>query len=254
MDEYANFIFFSFVLMRMSGFVLLNPIFARKNVPGMVKTGLTIALTVIVYAAVEPKVILPNTFLEYGILLLKEFSIGYVVGFVISLFSMVVIFAGDFIDMQQGMSMSKVFDAQSNSSLSLSSTYYNILYMLLFFTMDAHIALIHILITSYEVVPFGQVVFSQELAKSILDIFSLCIVFAIKFSFPIVAIEFLSSMGMGILMKTIPQINVFVVDIQLKIFVGMTMMVLLFTPMAGFLQNLVTILIEHIEGIFHLMV
>ena len=72
-------------------------------------------------------------------------------------------------------------------------------------------------------------------------------------AFPIIAIEFLCGMGMGMLMKTIPQINVFVIDIQLKIFVGFVLILMFLTPMADFLQNLITYMIENIYNIFSLI-
>ncbi|MGE4213262.1 MAG: flagellar biosynthetic protein FliR [Anaerotignaceae bacterium] len=254
MNDYTNFIFLSLVFMRMSGFVLLNPIFSRQNVPVQVKTGLVIALTVIVYTATPVPDIMPATFLEYGVLLLKEFAVGYVIGFVITLFSYVIIFAGDFIDMEQGISMSKIYDAQSNSSISVSGTYYNALYMLMFFAVDAHVALLNILITSHKVVPYGSVTFGQELPQSILDMFVMCTEFAVKMAFPVVAIEFLCTIGMGILMKAIPQINIFVVNIQLKIFVGLCLMLMLFTPMTDFVQQLIVIMMEHLQGALQLLI
>lgn len=254
MNNYnINFILFSFILMRMSGFVLLNPIFARKNVPTIVKTGLIMALTLIVYtSSPNEKIIDPGIF-EYMVILFKEFAAGYVIGFVVSLFSYVIIFAGEFIDLQMGFSMAKIFDAQSNTSISLSSTYYNILYMLLFFATDAHMALINILINSGDVLPYGQVILGQDVAKTILEVFVLCTVLAVKMAFPIIAIELLCAVGMGILMKAIPQINIFIVDVQLKIFVGLCLMLFIFSPMSDFLNNLITVMIDNIKNIMYLM-
>lgn len=254
MDYYnSNFLFFSFVLMRMSGFIFLNPIFGRKNIPNIIKTGLVMTLTVIVFTAGNQEFLEITSLFEYGILLLKEFIMGYVLGFIVSLFSYVIIFAGELIDMEMGLSMSKIFDAQSNMSISLSATYYNILYMLLFFITDAHLALLNILITSRDVVPYGSVVFNQNLSQAVLNLFEDCTYLAVKMAFPIVALEFLSTIGMGILMKAIPQINVFVVNIQLKIFVGLFLLIMLFTPMADFLDILIMNMLENVKTVLQIM-
>ncbi|MCI1930540.1 MAG: flagellar biosynthetic protein FliR [Clostridia bacterium] len=254
MDLYkTDFVLFSFILMRMSGFIFLNPIFGRKNVPNIVKTGLVMALTIIVYTASGNEKVVISGIFEYGVLLVKEFAAGYAIGFVVSLFSYVIISAGEMIDMQMGMSMSKVFDAQTNSSISLSSTYYNILYMLLFFVADAHLALINILINSSKVMPYGQIALGQNLSKGILEIFTLCSVLAVKMAFPIIAIELLCAIGMGILMRAIPQVNVFVVDIQLKIFVGLFLIAFTFLPISNFLNNMITTMLESIKNIMSLM-
>lgn len=249
MDYFENFVFFSFVLMRMSGFILLNPIFGRKNIPTIIKSGLVLALSMIVFTSLPQQQMQISGMLEYGILLLKEFAAGTAVGFVMSLFLFVIIFAGEVIDMQLGLSMSKVFDMQSNASIALSATYYNILFMLLFFVTDAHLAIIRILLYSGDVVPYGQIVLGQNVAQGVLDTFFLCCQLALKMAFPVIAIEFLCAVGMGILMKAIPQINVFVVDIQLKIFVGLVVIFLIFSPMSDFLNQLVISMVDGVRYI-----
>ncbi|MDD3394457.1 MAG: flagellar biosynthetic protein FliR [Anaerotignum sp.] len=253
MDYFENFVFFSFILMRMSGFVFFNPIFGRKNIPAIIKSGLVLALTMIVYTSMPQQQMQLSGMLEYGFLLLKEFAAGVAVGFIMSLFLYVIIFAGEVIDMQIGLSMSKLFDIQSNTSIALSATYYNILFMLLFFSMDAHLAILQILLNSSNIIPYGQIVFGQEIAQAVLDTFILCSVLALKMAFPVIAIEFLCAMGMGILMKTIPQINVFVVDIQLKIFVGLLVMLLVFSPMADFMNQLVIAMVDSVRDTLHYM-
>ena len=253
MDYFENFVFFSFVLMRMAGFILLNPIFGRKNIPGIVKSGLVLALAMIVFTSQPQQQMVLSGMFEYAVLLIKEFAAGGAVGFVISLFLYVIIFAGEMIDMQLGLSMAKIFDVQSNASIALSATYYNILFMFLFFAMDAHLAIIHIILNSAEIIPYGQAVFGQNLAQAILDMFILCTNLAVKMAFPVIAIEFLCAVGMGILMRAIPQINIFIVDIQLKIFVGLLVMLLVFSPIADFLNSLVLLMIDNVREILTYM-
>lgn len=254
MDYFDNFVFFSLILMRMAGFVLLNPIFGRKNIPAIVKSGLVLALAMIVFTSLPQQQMQFSSMFEYGIVLIKEFAAGFAVGFTLSLFLYVIIFAGEVMDMQMGLSMSKIFDVQSNTSIALSATFYNILFMFLFFVMDAHLAVINIVLNSSRVIPYGQVILGQDVAQAILDTFILCSELALKMAFPIIAIEFLSAVGMGILMKAIPQINVFIVDIQLKIFIGLLVVLLAFSPMADFLSQLVVTMIDTVRDMLPLMV
>lgn len=254
MIDANNFMLFSLVVMRMAGFILLNPILGRRNVPAIIKTGFIMVLTYCVYSFTDKTGFVPvQTPIEYGLILLKEFGIGYVIGFVISLFLYIIIFGGEIMDNQMGLSMSKIYDASSNASLSLSATLYNIMFMLLFFTMDCHLTLIRIMILSQDVVPFGAVTINSDLTSAIIQIFCQCTILAIKFSLPIVASEFLIEMGAGILMKTIPQINVFVVSIQAKVFIGMLMLLLLFSPFSGYIENLITLMIDTVEKILMMM-
>ena len=122
MNDIAYLTLFSLILMRMSGFVLLNPILGRRNIPAIVKAGLILTLTVAVYSYSDKEVLEITSNIEYAFLLLKEFAAGYVVGYVIELFFFVISYAGFIIDFQMGLSMATVYDPQSNAQLPISGS------------------------------------------------------------------------------------------------------------------------------------
>ena len=248
-DTTAQITLFSLILMRMSGFILLNPILGRKNVPVQVKTGIIFVLTLTVYSFSSGEAFDISSPLEYGFLLLKEFAAGYVVGFVTELFFFVITFAGFIMDFQMGLSMSTVYDPQSNAQLPVSGSLLQTFYLMLFFAVDGHLALLKILLSSAEIIPYGGILLTQDLAAKMIDLFSECVLMGVKFAFPILAAEFLMEMGVGILNKIVPQINVFVINIQLKITVGLTLLVFLISPIGEFLSNLVTVMIKSIQEI-----
>ncbi len=249
-----EFIYFSFIFMRMSGFILLNPIFGRKNIPTIVKGGMIMIFSFVVFSFTEGMTIDVQSPLEYAFYLLKEFAAGFVLGFVVQLFEFVVSYAGAIMDYQMGLSMATVYDPQNNTQNALSGQLYTIFYILLFFSVDGHLALMKILLTSADVVPYGQIVFTTQMVEAILSIFCQCVILAIKFSFPLIAVEFLAEVGVGILMKMIPQINVFVINIQAKIVIGLVMLVFLFSPMSDYLAMLITNMIDSVQEILKLLV
>ena len=248
-DTTAQITLFSLILMRMSGFILLNPILGRKNIPVQVKTGIIFVLTLTVYSFSSGEAFDISSPLEYGFLLLKEFAAGYVVGFVTELFFFVITFDGFIMDFQMGLSMSTVYDPQSNAQLPVSGSLLQTFYLMLFFAVDGHLALLKILLSSAEIIPYGGILLTQDLAAKMIDLFSECVLMGVKFAFPILAAEFLMEMGVGILNKIVPQINVFVINIQLKITVGLTLLVFLISPIGEFLSNLVTVMIKSIQEI-----
>ena len=204
-DTTAQITLFSLILMRMSGFILLNPILGRRNIPMQVKAGFIFILTVTVYSFSTGDAFDITNPLEYGLLLFKEFAAGYAIGFVTELFFFVITFAGYVMDFQMGMSMSTVYDPQSNAQVPITG--------------------------------------------SLLQAFSECVVLGIKFAFPVLAAEFLVEIGVGILNKIVPQINVFVINIQLKVIVGLGLLVLLISPIGEYLSNLVTVMVKAIQEI-----
>ena len=248
-SDTAHLTLFSLILMRMSGFILFNPILGRRNIPAIVKAGFIFVLTLMVYSFSQGDAFDIESPVEYGFLLLKEFGAGYVVGYIVELFFMIITFGGYVIDFQMGLSMANVYDPQSNTQIPVTGSLFQAYYMLLFFALDGHLALMKILLTSAEIVPYGGILVTQTLAQRIIDIFLECIGMGVKFAMPILAAEFLVEIGVGILNKAVPQISVFVINIQLKIIVGLMLLVILFSPMGDYLNKIVTEMIKTIQGI-----
>lgn len=217
----------------------MNPVLGRKSIPAIAKGGLIMALTFCVYSTNPDPVMESVTLITYGILLIKEFAIGYVVGFVMELYEFMFTFAGAIIDFQIGLSMSNVYDPQTNTQIPLSGSIWAAYYAMLFLAVDGHLVLIKILVTSGQIIPYGEIAIAPGAAEAMLNIFTQCVILAIKFSFPITAIEFLTQIAVGILMKVIPQINVFVVNIQMKVLIGIVMMLFLFLPMLEFTGTII---------------
>ena len=245
---------FALILMRMSGCVFMNPIFGRRNVPTIIRVGLTLLLTLLIMSFTDARMpVNVLSTLQLFVLLLKEFGIGYVIGFTLTLFIYVITFGGEVIDQQIGLSMTRVYDPGSNISLSLFASFFNVMFMLLFFASGGHITLIRLLLISGNIIPYGQVMFSPALYSSMLDLFCQCTVLAVKFMLPIIAIELLVEVGVGLIMKAVPQINIFVINIQIKLFVGFLTIVILYIPFSEFVENVVTRLFNSLDSIIVLM-
>lgn len=253
MPDMRQLVLFSLILMRMSGFILMNPIFGRRNIPAQVKGGMVMVLTLLIYSYSSANVPEPVTSVEFAGLLLKEFAMGCVVGFVMELFFLSITFAGSVADFEMGLSMAAIYDPQSNAQVALTGSLYNVYLMMLFFAVDGHLALLKILITSADVVPYGQAAIGAEASWAVLEIFIQCIVMAMKFAFPIIAIEFLTEIAVGILMKMIPSINVFVVNIQAKVLIGLLMLVFLFSPMSDYLGKVINQMLLAVQDMMKLL-
>ena len=245
----AQLTLFSLILMRMSGFILFNPILGRRNIPARVKAGFIFILTLAVYSFSIEEVVEAGSTLEFMLLLIKEFMAGYVVGLVMHLFFFIVSFAGYIIDFQMGLSMATVYDPQSNAQMPVTGSLLQTWLILLFFAVDGHLALMRILLTSAEIVPYGGIVVTEGLALRIIDIFLECVEMGLRLAIPMIAAEFLVEMGVGILNKVVPQISIFVINIQMKLIVGMGLLVLLFAPTGEFIEKIMTTMMKSVGGI-----
>lgn len=239
----------SLILMRMSGFILLNPLFGRRNISVQIKAGIIMVLTLAVYSWSRESAFEIESSIEYIFMLLKEFVAGYVVGFVMQLFFYVLTFAGYIMDFQMGLSMSTIFDPQLNVQIPITGSVFQSFFVLLFFAVDGHLVLMKILLESAQIVPYGGILITQGLSEHILNLFVECTIMAVKFAMPLLAAEFLVEMGVGILNKMAPQINIFVINIQMKIIVGISLLLILSTPFFDYLTKVLTTMMKAVEGI-----
>jgi flagellar biosynthetic protein FliR len=233
--DWANLTLFMMVLARMTGFVLFNPIFGRRGIPGIVKSGLILLMSVTVYTMAPAAPEVPRMLLELAVMFLLELALGYVLGLVVNFFFYIPLLAGSVIDTQMGMSMGATYDPGTQSSVSTADALLNVLMSLIFFAANGHHTLLRILLTSGEVIPFGAVAFGSQLYSALLSLFIDCTVLAVKLCMPVLAAELLGQIGMGVLMKAIPQINVFAINIELKVMIGLGLVFALMTPFSEYL-------------------
>lgn len=250
----AQLVLFLFILMRMTGFVMFNPIFGRNGMPNLVKSGFILTLTVTVYFFSQPNtVFVPVTVVEFIVRMLLELLVGYAVSLTMQCFFYVVLQAGSQIDNQMGLNMSENYDPSMGTNTTMTSIFFNIMLVLLFFTANGHITLLRILISSGNIVPFGSVSVGDNTINYIIDTFVSCGILSLKLAIPILAAALIGQLGMGILMKVIPQINVFAINMELKIIVGLFMIMLLITPISEFMLSMEKQMLIAVEGVIKTM-
>ena len=235
----------------MSGFIFLNPVLGRRNIPSIAKTGLALVLSVLIYTAEGGGAsdFTVDSSLEFAVLLLKEFAVGFLIGFIMELMDMIFTFAGTVMDFQMGISMAQVYDPQSGVQISLTGKILQIYYMLIFFAVDGHLVLMRILLNAGELVPYGQVAISTNAAEMAMEIFYDCVILAVKLSFPLIAFEFILEIVVGVLMKINPQVNIFILSIQLRLLCGFIMMIILVDPINSFIGDVISDFMKYMSRI-----
>ncbi|MCI8738744.1 MAG: flagellar biosynthetic protein FliR [Oscillibacter sp.] len=253
MIDWAELTLFLYITARMTGFVVFNPILGRQNIPRIFRSGFILVLSVFVisFAGVN-SVQIPGSVMELAFRILLELVLGYLLGLVMNFFFYIPQLAGHSIDTQMGMTMSQVYDASAQTNLSVTGMLLNTLMLLLFFAGNGHHTLLRIMLTSQEVVAFGAVTLGTEAVNAMLELFVECTILAVKLCMPILAAELIGQLGMGILMKVIPQINVFSINIELKVLIGLALLLLLTAPFSEFLLEVERTMLESVSALLHL--
>lgn len=244
---------FLLITARMTGCVAFNPLLGRRGVPGLVKAGLILLLSLSAFAITPVPVEVPSTLLALALMFGMELFLGYALGLVINLFFYIPVMAGSVIDMQMGLSMASTYDPASGIQVTATSTLLNVLMSLLFFAANGHHTLIRIFLASGRVVPFGTVALGENFYGAMIQIFLDCTLLGVKLAMPILAAELMGQVGMGILMKAIPQINVFAINIELKVIIGLVLIMLMLFPFSEFLLEAETRMLVALQEILPLM-
>ena len=240
---------FLFINARVSGFILFNPILGRNNVPAAVRAGMALVLSVFVASITTQQAPEPVGVAELMVRLALEMGLGYLLGMAVNFFFYIPQLAGSMIDTQMGMTMNQMYDPGTSANMSVSGMILNALMTLLFFAAGGHLTLMRIFLTSQDIVPLGGVPVGVPALQYLLELFIECTVLAVKLCMPILAAELIAQVGMGVLMKVIPQINVFAINIELKVIVGLVLLFMLMIPFSEFLIQVEASMLDSLHQI-----
>lgn len=245
-----NFIGFLLVLCRVTGIFTFNPIFSRSNVPNSVKAGMSVVLAVVMLPLVGTVTEVPDipNMLAFGMIIIKELLVGFVFGFFTNLMLTVLIYAGEIIDTQTGLGMAKTMDPTTGINMPIFANIYYYIFILYFFLTNGHLSYIKLFSVSYETIPMGYEITSAtiDLTEVIVMYFGTVMTLAVKFAMPIIAAELITEICVGLMMKAVPTIQVYVVNIQLKLVVGFIVLVGAARPMSEFIEKLLGYLWENL--------
>lgn len=231
------------VFARIGGILFFNPLFGRSNVPSQWRTAFVLVLTMIVAPTLNTSDVVFETDFSMFFALANELMFGFALNSVFIMFYYMIFFAGDLLDFNFGLSMAKVFDPGTNIQMSLTGNLFTILFSIYFFAVDCHLLFIRIITASFTLIQVGVVIVPSNFSQFMLEVFYLSMLILARLIAPFLVLQFIMEMSMGVLMKLIPQIHVFVLNIQLKILIGLTILITVF-------PNIMDIMDEYTQRMF----
>ena len=231
---------FFLVFLRMTGMFVVSPIFGRQNLPVYYKVGFSffIALIVSGSVAIEKPGAVDASVMLYAFYAVREFVVGVIIGFIPYLMFSAIYLAGQLIDMKIGFSMVSVLDPVSNIQLPVTANFYFILCMLMFISVNAHHVTILAICRSYGFIPIGRLNLDGDVVRALLRLFSDIFIVGFRIAAPVVFTVLLTDSALGIISKAMPQINVFMVGMPLKILVGLVIIIVTMPAMLAILGEL----------------
>ncbi len=242
------------VFSRVLGIFAFNPILSRRNIPSMVRVICCLLISLIVITVRQPEAV--DTGAAAGVylmMILREGIVGVVLGFITDMFFYSVQMSGEIMDMQAGLGMAKVFDPGTNMQMSVMGSFVSFMMYLYFFVTNAHMTYIELFVRSYDIIPLGTGGLGPNLGITIVEYFSVVLGLVLKIAMPIIASQLILQFCVGVLMKSVPQIQIMVVNIQLKVGFGFLVLFLLAVPMSNYIDKFMDIWLETLEGVLPLI-
>lgn len=248
-----NIIVFTLVLTRLSGMFTSAPFFSTFSVPVQVKALFAASVAFIIFPMVSAKMnfVLPHSMPELTVLMFLEFAIGFLIGFVANLVFMGVRIAGSLFSIQMGLSMVEILDPSTGESSAVMANIYTYLATFVFFMINAHNWLFETVYYSFSAMPIGfWGVFSEPLVENVIHLSANMFKIAFGLAMPMIAIMLVLDVLLGLMSKMMPQMNIFMVSIPVKVYIGLLLCFIFLHTSVGYLQETIGSYIKNLIVIF----
>lgn len=233
-----NIILFLVVFTRLGGMLVSAPMFSTYPIPAQVKAWFVATVTLIIFPIVMAKTGFqsPTSAPELFVILLKEFMIGYIIGFVANVIFIAVEMGAEFLSMQMGLSMAQALNPASGASTPVIGQTYTIMAGIIFISINAHQWLFSAVFKSFTTIPPGYgFIMNGTIAKEVIFMSSQIFTIALQVALPVFAVLIISDILLGFTSKMMPQMNIFMVAMPLKIYLGLLLMIMFFKPTSEFI-------------------
>jgi flagellar biosynthesis protein FliR len=237
-DALAAYLLFGLVLIRCSGVAVFAPFFGGQQFPLRARIGLVFFFALLMYPTATADPVLPSqlNMPDLALLALQEISVGLVLGFISSMVFMGVQLGGQLVGQQIGFALANIVDPMIDRSVSIIGFLNMNLAVVIFLAANLHLLIIAALWKSYDYVQMGALVFPDALSPMSAAVYwegKRMLVVALQLAMPILLVMLLNSVVVGFLTRTMPQMNIMVLGLPLRVALGLTTLMFMI-PVIGF--------------------
>lgn len=223
---------FLLILVRVTTMLYVFPVFQAQQIPTMVRIGLGLLFSFVLFHVVPVLQPLP----DLGALVVAAVSqvvLGLIVGFVAYLVFMGIQYAGEILDTQIGFAVANVINPATQQQVSVIGELELTLATLFFLITNSHLLFLQGIGGSFHLVPLPYINLDPAVAGGVVEMMQQAFLVVLKIAAPPAVALFLVNIGLGLMSKVAPQMNVFVVGFPLQVGVGLMMMAVS-VPLLGY--------------------
>lgn len=249
----ANILLFIAVFVRIGGLFASAPLYSTYPIPTQVKIWLTAFIAFILFPIIQAhsNFVMPHDMVGLSCILIKEFAIGYIIGFCANLVFMAAELGANMFSIQMGLSISQALNPASGTTSPIISQAFTLLITMVFISLNAHQWLLSSLYSSFAHVPIGySFIFDGALVQKVIYMTGQMFAIAIGISMPIFSILLIKDILLGFVSKLMPTMNIFMVAMPLKVFVGLLLCMIFMRPITEYTRLVLEKILTQIALIF----
>ena len=231
---------FLLLLTRITGIFIISPFFGSQNIPITMRVATAMTIAVVIFPVVDQHTIVeaPASVLSSGLSVLSELFIGWLIGLVSYVALISISMAGKIMDLQVGYAMVQVMDPTSGQQNALIGSFLYNLAVIIFLVTDGHHFLLSGLVESFQMIPITGLNLDTDIVDLMVDFTNGIFVSGMKVAIPVTFAILLTNVGLGILARTMPQLNIFVVGVPMHLVIGTFVLAMLIPFYVVFLDVL----------------
>ncbi|MEJ2641145.1 MAG: flagellar biosynthetic protein FliR [Desulfosarcinaceae bacterium] len=229
---------FMVIFFRVSAILFVAPVFDSRNIPILFKVGLAISVSLLLYPMVhlDTTTALTNV-VSFAFWVGAEIAVGVVIGMSVKMFFTGIQLAGQFAGFQMGLAIANVMDPATSAQLPILAQFKNLFAVLIFLVTNAHHWFFRALVESFTLVPPFQIQVHANLFAAVMAMAANIFIIAVKIGAPVMGAMLITSVAFGLLARTVPQMNVFIVAMPVKIILGLIFLSISLPYIAAFLGD-----------------
>lgn len=212
---------FALVLARVAGLFAAIPMFGARLVPARIKAPLIFAMALLIFPIVRPHFV-PEAgdVISLSLLVIRETLVGLTLGLLSQLIFASIEFCGQQVGTQMGLSMASLFDPSAQANVPTMAVFQSALATLVYLALGVHHVFLRGIVESYQLIPIGAWHTSPGLFKFLTETSGGIFLIAIKLAAPVSVALLATTVALGIVARSFPAMNVFMVSMPLNIGVG----------------------------------
>jgi flagellar biosynthetic protein FliR len=244
---------FLFVLVRVAAILFSIPFLEARNIPFMIKASLVIAASLLIVPNLNtPAQTMLNEPLSLILGLTSEVAVGLIIGLTIQLLFTGVQLAGQMGGFQMGLAIANVVDPNSSLQIPLLAQFLNLFTMMLFLSLNIHHYFIKAMVEGFELIPPWGAHFNGDLFRLVMHLTANAFIIAVKVGAPVMVSLLLTSVALGLMARTVPQMQIFIVAMPLKILLGLIFMGVSLPFCSTYLQSALVTLGQTVERLIRI--